>query len=181
MCGFLKGRGKGACETPNVSTVDSLPASIWIWISTASNRKTKTSALRFRSLVRSETGPVSWTLYCILVPRMTQGELEALPFWLYTHAQFTTRRGGDLILNVHSQRAILHVLSSNDKLMTHSEGMRIQPCMRVKMLFMLHSLESIQQVHRARTGYHCRYTDLRSHWAFCRRTFRTIIIRCWND
>lgn len=45
----------------------------------------------------------------------------------------------------------------------------------------LHSLESIQQVHWTRTGYHCRYTDLRSHWAFCCRTFRMIIIRCWND
>ncbi len=48
---FLKGRGKGACETPNVSTVDSLAAPIWIWIS--HQPKTKTSALRFCSLVRS--------------------------------------------------------------------------------------------------------------------------------
>lgn len=28
---------------------------------------------------------------------------------------------------------------------------------------------------------HCRYTDLRSHRALCRCTYRMIIIHCWND
>lgn len=104
MCCFLKGRGKGACETPNVSTVDSLAASIWIWIShQTKNKDFSIKILLVRSL---PTTPLQkdW----ILVPWMTHGKLggsvwhcqkegglESLPFWL-THMHSPLHTEGNL-------------------------------------------------------------------------------------
>lgn len=98
--------------------------------------KTKTSALRFCSLDRSP--PCHWEAWGlrVVLPKRRRPQISA--FLAYTHAQSPTHRGEPLTLNIRSQR----VLSSNDKLMTRSEGkpvtcVRIHPCVQLKMLFFI--------------------------------------------
>lgn len=153
MCCFLKGRGKGGVwdsQCVNSRFSGRFHLNLNLHSDQTKNKGSGVKILLARSLPTTSLQK-AW----IHVPWKTHGKLggsmcfcqkeqglEALPFWL-THMHNPLHAEGNLSHRyIHSQIAILHVLSSNDKLMTCSEVkpvtcVRIHPSAHLKMLFLI--------------------------------------------